>query len=304
MTKQLKAEKFTWINIINPTQKDISRLKQEFGFHELNLEDCLSNIQRPKVDVQSNYLFIVLHFPRYFKKLKRMMSEEIDIFLGKDFMITLHSGNLKPLTKFYEEMQRDPDTQEELTKNGSAMILYELISYLFEYCFPILDKISERLNNIDTEMFGQNASFIVPEIAKINQEIISFRKTISPERRVILDLEEKIKPFLSKGNELYFDDITDMAEKIWDNLENFKEVSESLQRSHDSYVTYKLNEGIKILTVFSAMLLPLTLITGYYGMNVKGLPLAENHFSASIILISMGLLVTLMLYFFKKKDIL
>ena len=98
--------------------------------------------------------------------------------------------------------------------------------------------------------------------------------------------------------------MTDLIEKIWDNLENFREVSESLQRTHDSYITYRLNEGIKILTVFSAILLPLTLITGYYGMNVEGLPIARHPLSAELIFLSMLAIVGLLLYLFKKKDIL
>ena len=302
--QEIATKKFNWIDIKNPTQKDINFLKKEYRFHDLNLEDCLSSIQRPKVDVQTDHIFIVLHFPRYFKTTKRMMSSEVNIFLGEDYLITLHSGDLKPLNSFYDQLKKDPKTLEELSRKGSAMVLYELISQLFEYCFPIIDKISERLSYVDNVMFEERPSSIVPEIAKLNQEIISFRKIISPQRRVVLDLEDRIKPFLVKGNDLYFDDITDMIEKIWGSLENFKEVSEALQSTHDSYVTHRLNEGIKILTVFSAILLPLTLITGYYGMNVHGLPLADHPLSATLIFGSMLLLVGLTLYFFKKKDIL
>jgi len=267
------------------------------------LEDCLSDIQRPKVDAQPDHIFIVLHFPRYFKTLKKMIASEVDIFLGQNYMITLHKGDLKPLNDFFSDMKKNKTELDSLVEKGSAMVMYELISQMFEYCFPIIDKIGERLNTIESAMFEERPSSIVPEIARINQEIITFRKTIAPERRVILDLEDRIRPFSSPGNDLYFDDMTDLIEKIWDNLENFREVSESLQRTHDSYITYRLNEGIKILTVFSAILLPLTLITGYYGMNVEGLPIARHPLSAEFIFLGMLAIVGLLLYLFKKKDI-
>ncbi|OIP24583.1 hypothetical protein AUK11_02925 [bacterium CG2_30_37_16] len=298
------TENFTWLNIENPTAKDIAFLKQNYTFHDLNLEDCLSDIQRPKVDVQPDHIFIVLHFPRYFKAIKKIIASEVDIFLGQNYMITLHRGDLKPLNYFFNQMKKNKVELDSLVKKGSAMVLYELISQMFEYCFPVIDKISEHLNTIESAMFKERPSSIVPEIARINQEIITFRKTIAPERRVILDLEDRIRPYSSAGNDLYFDDMTDLIEKIWDNLENFREVSESLQRTHDSYITYRLNEGIKILTVFSAILLPLTLITGYYGMNVEGLPIARHPLSAELIFLSMLAIVGLLLYLFKKKDIL
>lgn len=300
----LKTKKFTWLNIENPTKADVEKLSTEFQFHELNLEDMLSNVQRPKIDVQKDYLFIVLHFPRYFKDMKRMLPTEINIFLGKDYLITSSSGVLKPLNNFFKQLKDNPAELEALVEKGSAMVLYEIIDALFQYCFPILDKISERLSKTNDVMFSEKPSFIVPELAKLNQEIISFRKTMSPQRAVARDLEDKIKPFLAKGNDLYFDDITDSIEKIWNTLENLKEVSESLQRTHDSYVTYRLNEVMRILTVFSAIMLPLTVITGFYGMNVRGLPVAEHALSAEIISAAMLVLVGFMLYYFNKKNFL
>lgn len=300
--QKIETLNFTWLNYEKPTKADVEKLSEDFAFHELNLEDMLSTVQRPKIDVQKDYLFIVLHFPRYFKDMKRMMPTEINIFLGKNYLITSSSGALKPLNNYFKHLQEKPEELEELVEKGSAMVLYEIIDSLFQYCFPILDKISERLAHMNDVLFSEKPSFIVPELARLNQEIISFRKTMSPQRVVARDLEEKIKPFLASGNDLYFDDITDSAEKIWNTLENLKEVSESLQRTHDSYVTYRLNEVMRVLTVFSAVMLPLTVITGFYGMNVNGLPAAEHRLAAEMITGAMLVLVGFMLYYFNKKN--
>jgi magnesium transporter len=300
--ERIKTKKFTWINIQKADHKIIESLQQEFGFHELNLEDCLSRTQRPKIDSQDDYIFIVLHFPRYYKNLKKMTTTELNIFLGKNYIVTLEEGELKPLKNYFNTIKEAPETLAEITEKDSAMILYEIIDHLLTYCFPILDKISERLSKVDDQLLAQRPSQIVLELARLNQEIITFRKIISPERYVIRDLEDKIKPFLAEENDIYFDDITDSVEKIWDTLENLKEVSESLQRTHDSYATNRLNEVMKILTVFSAIMLPLTVITGFYGMNVNGLPAATHDFAAEIITVFMVILSISMLYYFSRKD--
>lgn len=300
--QRIKTKKFTWVNIERPTEAAIHDLEKEFGFHELNLEDCLSRTQRPKIDSQDGYIFIVLHFPRYYKDLKKMTVSELNVFLGKDYIVTLSEGELKPLKNFFKSVKDSPEMLAELTEKDSAMILYEIIDSLLVYCFPVLDKISERLSKVDEGLLTKKPSEIVLEIARLNQEIITFRKIVSPERYVIRDLEVKVKPYLAEENDIYFDDITDSVEKIWDTLQNLKEVSESLQRTHDSYATNKLNEIMRILTVFSAIMLPLTVITGYYGMNVTGLPAATHENAAAFIIVAMVTLSAGMLYYFSRKN--
>lgn len=297
----IKSDKFTWINISKPSSKDIDFLKNKYHFHELNLEDCLSTVQRPKIDIQNDYIFIVLHFPRFFKNINKMTVSEMDIFLGKDFIVTSGDGELKPVKLLFDEFQKNPEKLQELIKNGPGMLLYEIIDHLFDYCFPIIDKISERLHSTGDILFDGKSSKVVTDLAKLNQEIIMLRRIIGPEKAVIKDLDEKIKPFLVNVSELYFDDIIDAVEKIWYILENLKEVSESLQRTYDSFITFRLNEIMRVLTVFSAIMLPLTVITGFYGMNVQGLPIANDNYASELIAFSMFVISGSMLYFFYKK---
>jgi magnesium transporter len=297
----VEINNFRWINLTKPSVDNISYLRDTYHFHELNLEDCLSTIQRPKIDVQKDYMFIVLHFPKFRKDLRRMTVSEVNIFLGKDYIITSGSGDLKPLASFFKEQQRDPKELEKLIKKGSGMLLYEIIDRLFEYCFPIVDKVSERLSSIGDVLFDGKSSKVVSELAKINQEIIILRRVINPEIAVIKDLDAKIKPFLANVSDLYFDDIIDAVEKIWYILESLKEVSESLQRTYDSFITFRLNEIMRVLTVFSAIMLPLTVITGFYGMNVNGLPMSDMGWAAEMIVAIMVLISGSMLYFFYRK---
>ena len=151
---------------------------------------------------------------------------------------------------------------------GSGYLLYHILDDLFDYCFPIIDKIGYKLDSIEDDMFEQRAEDVVRDISNVKQEIISYRKIIKPERATVRLLERHVERFLPEELELYFDDIVDAAERLWDLLDNFKEVIEGLESTNESVISHRQNDILRILTVFSVVLLPLTLITGIFGMNV------------------------------------
>jgi magnesium transporter len=140
---------------------------------------------------------------------------------------------------------------------------------LFDYCFPILDKIGHKLDSIEDEMFEGHAEDVVRDISNVKQEIISYRKVIKPERSTLRVLERRVDKFLPEELELYFDDIVDAAERIWDQLDNYKEVVDGLESTNESVISHRQNDVLRLLTIFSVVLLPLTLISGIFGMNVS-----------------------------------
>src|SRR6185369_295898 len=139
----------------------------------------------------------------------------------------------------------------------------------FDYCFPILDKIGHKLDRIEDEMFAGAAEDVVRDLSNVKQEIISYRKVIKPERSTLRVLERRINRFLPEELELYFDDINDAVERIWDQLDNYKEVVEALEQTNESVISHRQNDVLRLLTIFSVVLLPLTLISGIFGMNVE-----------------------------------
>jgi magnesium transporter len=139
---------------------------------------------------------------------------------------------------------------------------------LFDYCFPILDKIGHKLDSLEDDVFEGRSEDIVRDISNAKQEIISYRKIIKPERSTLRLLERHVERFLPEELELYFDDIVDSAERIWDLLDNYKEVVEGLEDTNESVISHRQNNVLRILTVVSVILLPLTLISGIFGMNV------------------------------------
>jgi magnesium transporter len=139
---------------------------------------------------------------------------------------------------------------------------------LFDYCFPILDKIGHKLDSLEDDVFEGRSEEVVRDISNVKQEIISYRKIVKPERSTLRLLERRVERFLPEELELYFDDVVDAAERIWDILDNYKEIVEALEDTNESVISHRQNDILRILTVFSVVMLPLTLVTGFFGMNV------------------------------------
>ncbi len=266
--RELAASGLTWVHLERPTAGDLAELADRFGFHELDVEDVLSRRQRPKIDEYPGYLFVVLHFPVYDKKVQRLNAAELDVFLGPDFLITIPNVELLPVSRLFNRCEADQELAGEIFAKGSGYLLYEVLDDLFDYCFPILDKIQHKLDSLEDEMFEGRAEEVVRDLSNAKQEIISYRKIIKPERATLRALERYIQRFLREDLDLYFDDIVDAAERIWDLLENYKEVIEGLESTNESVISHKQNDVLRVLTVISVTMLPLTLITGIFGMNV------------------------------------
>lgn len=264
-----------WIDITHPTKNEIDMLEKEFEFHELLLEDCLTEHQRPKLDDYDDYCFIVLHLPRYRKELIRLDSEEVDIFIGNNFIITLHEGELKPLTSFAYSCATREDIRKEYMEDRAAMLLYEIIKRLFDYCFPMLDKMGAIIDDINKNVFHNNGKALLETIARVKMQVINYRMVIKPLRPVILALEKVIKKHLSEDDEIYFDDITDKIEQIWNMLENYKEVIESVDNTFAALTNQRMNSLIRTFTTIQVALLPVVLISALFSMNVDGIPMQK-----------------------------
>jgi len=297
--KEIEYNGLKWIDIIRPTNSEIKSLEQVYDFHELPLEDCMTEHQRSKVDDYGDYCFIVLHFPRYKKELMRLDAEEIDIFLGHNYIITLHEGELKPIVALSRMCQSKEAARADYMAEGPALLLYEIIKRLFDYCFPMLDKIGHGLDNLNREMFINRSRLMLETISRTKMQIINYRRIIKPLRPVILTLEKTMASFLPEDKEMYFDDITDKAEKVWDMLENYKEVIESADRTYESLTSHRINNLMRTFTTLQVIMLPMILVSGLFSMNVKGIPFSDYLWSFwlvfSFIFIPMTVIAILML---------
>jgi magnesium transporter len=300
--RELSAAGLTWVNVVAPDVETATELAARFGWHPLDVEDVVSKRQRPKVDVYEDdgYLFGVLHFPVYDSSVQRLNAAELDFFVGTNYLVTMPNRELLPVERLFGRCAEDEAYCEQLFVKGSGRLLYEVLDDLFDYCFPILDKIGHKLDRVEDDMFELRAEDVVRDISNVKQEIISFRKVIKPERSTLRALERRIETFLPEELDLYFDDIVDAAERIWDQLDNYKEVVEGLESTNESVISHRQNDVLRVLTIFSVTLLPLTVITGIFGMNVlfPGEGTAEAFWT---IVASLVVVVFALLAFFRLK---
>jgi magnesium transporter len=259
-----------WINIERPRQIDRAWLEEHFDFHPLDYEDVFSRNQRPKVDVYDDYLFVVLHFPAYDKQIGRLNAAELDVFVGPDYVVTLPNQPIPPLEYLFERCRTREEVREQLFGKGPSYLLYKVVDDCVDASFPMLRKMGNKLERLEEDILEGRSAEIVRDLSNVKQEIINFRKIVRPQRPALRDLE-RTRRYVPEDLEVYFDDIIDASERIWDMLENFKEVVEALEDTNESVLSHRLNDVLRILTAFSVIMLPLTLIASIFGMNT-GVP--------------------------------
>ena len=297
----------TWINIEHPTEREMEYLAQNYSFHPLDLDDCLSRIQRPKIDEYKKYLFLVFLFPVFDQNTQVTVASQVSVFIGEGYLITLHKGELKPLVKLFKECQIDEESQQEYLSRGPSYLLYRIIDRLIDYCLPILNKIGDNIEKVEDEIFSHTLPRAVRAISALRRDVISFRRIIWPMRTVISSLEPKVRRFTETGGNdessmdmaVYFDDVVDHIDKIRDGLNEYKEIIEGLNDTHDSLATNRTNEVMRMLTIIATILLPITVVASIFGMNIPLGPFRDSPLSSVYILLICLLIIGGMLYFFR-----
>ena len=297
--EEIAAEGLRWVKVDQPGPLEQAWLEENFDFHALDFEDVRSRNQRPKIDVYDDYLFIVLHFPIFDRAARRLGAGELDLFVGSGFLITVLNQPLQPIEYLFERCRQKEEIREPLFSRGSGYLLYRLVDDGFDYCFPMLRKIGNKLDALEVEIFEGRSEEIVRDISNVKQEIINFRKVIRPQRPVLRDLEKVKQRYLAPeiDLEIYFDDIVDAHERIWDMLENYKEVIEALEDTNESVISHRVNDILRVLTSISVIVLPLTLLASIWGMNVGVPGEGDNTAFWAITATMVALLVGMVAYF-------
>lgn len=299
--RSLMHKGITWLDDANPSEKVLQDLQHKYGFHELDIEDCLSEHERPKIEEYDTYLFLVFHIPYLHKKSGRVLKEEVNIFLGQDYIITLHRGRIPILDTLRNQLEDSEDKRKEYLQHGTGYYLYELMNHLFEDLFPLVDSISKKVRVIEDQLFESEEEVdLLREIMSLKRNIITMRSILLPQRTLIATLEHKNKKFVPEELGIYFDDILDAIERQWSVLDTAKEMVDSLQDTHESFLSHKTNAIVRILTIVSVTMLPLTLLSGIYGMNIT-LPYDAHPFAFLGIAGVMILIFTAMVTYFWRK---
>ncbi|HEY49900.1 MAG TPA: magnesium/cobalt transporter CorA [Dehalococcoidia bacterium] len=293
-------EKLTWVDIERPTEEETKYLAANYPFHPLDLDDCLSRIQTPKIDEYEEYLFMVLHFPVFNPEARVTTPSQVSIFVGEHYLITLHQGDLKPLVSFFKSCQTNEKMRQESMGRSSGYLLYLILDRLVNYCFPILNKIGDNIESVEDRIFSETPHGTVREVAVLRRDIISFRRIIRPQTEAVEVLEQKEWPIFKEDPEVYFGDIADHLRKIRDTLEDYKEVVEGLSDTNDTLTSFRINEVMRVLTIIATIMLPLTLVASILGMNIYPMPIDDPAAFAGL-MVAMVVIIVGMLVFFRSR---
>lgn len=275
----LKIKRFngiTWVNIIEPDDFDLKHLADNYRFHPLDIKDIRGEAQRSKIDIYSSYAFIILRFPVTYKDSRLIGSHELDIFLGKDYVVTIQKKKIKVLNQYFYRVANSQKLQNEIFKDKAALALYHILDCLYRSSFIIIDWLATEINRIEEEVFDEITRQAVKDLAQVRRNTLTFKSIIDPQRFVFKSLVSLNKDYLSGDLANYFDDIADYIERIYTILANDKEIIDGLHATNESLISHRLNRVMKILTIFSVSLMPLTLFASLYGMNLQSLPLVHD----------------------------
>ena len=288
-----------WYHIPKPSEDDFNSLEHQFHFHALDLEDCRQTNQRPKIDVYDDYYFLILHFPNFDKQNRFIKPKEVKIFWGEDFIITVGKSHWV-VDSLFNEAKEQEKRHEDFEIGTSDALLYTILERLMIQTIYLLRKVGMELELINRELFSTRPETIIERLSVTRKNIIVLNTMLKPQLRVFNKFESGSIEGYADNMEDYWGNILDYYNKMWDMTEDYGELIEGLSTTFDSMQTNKTNEIMKILTLISSIVLPLTFLTGLYGMNVN-LPLQEEEHVFWVLITVMDVLGVGMVAYFKKK---
>lgn len=271
----VKYNNLTWHYLKDPSGDDILTIKKRYNLHDLIIEEFYTPTLRPKATEYENCLFMSIHIPLFDVKNKTTYPAEIDIVICDNVLITSHRREIFQLSDFFDELKSDKSKREVFMKQSPGALLRYIIEMLMETCFPKLDHIAEKLSYIEEEIFAGNEKEMVFEISLVKRDVLNFRRTMKPQRSVFESLAQKNFRLIEPELKPYYQDLIGTNIRIWNNLESAKETIESLEDTNNSLLSNKLNLTMKVLTIFSAVMLPMTVYSNILAMSAD-IPFGKN----------------------------
>lgn len=291
-----------WVNIIDAGKKEIDYLRRNYKFDLLHLKAAAASVsfQRPMIYRGSSYLCLVLHFPVL--KGDNIVSAEVDFFIGHGFLITAHNNSLKTLNSFFNLGKKSPDALLSYSLESAAVLLYEVLGHLTDETYRLLDDNNIKINEIEDLIFSRQQKEAVMEILNLRRNIINVRRIVQNHKNIFQQLMTMESSLVEKAAiKKYYNNLIEQAKRIWETLDNQKEIVEVLYNTNESLLNNQMTDIMKTLTIFSVIVFPLTLLAAIFGMNVPEMPLVNLPFGFWWIITVMLLGTTGMLFFFERK---
>jgi magnesium transporter len=293
---RLEPQLVVWADVSDPTSRDFEELAEEFGFHQLSIEDCRNEHQRPKIEEFAGYYFMVLYEAELTGPNDRLELRELNIFLGKNYLVTVHSRPIRAI----ETTRRLWAEWADRSDYGSGLLAYLLIDAIVDDYLPLLDVISERMDDLEDSIFGEFRSEAIEEIFIIKKKLLYLRRAVTPLRDVFNTLLRREQPIFPRETHIYFQDIFDHLIRVADTIDTLRDMLGSTMDAYLSVAGNRMNQVMKRLTSISTILMSVTLIAGIYGMNFALMPELRWRFGYVYALLSM-VAVGLALYAYLKK---
>ncbi len=273
--REISTSKVTWIDFTEPSADEALWLKKNIKLHPLALEEFSMPSARPKASVYGNCLYLTLHIPLFDKLNRRTYPTELDIVVTKNHLVTGHDQDIFQLREFFTKLKRNKKMKEKYMSQSPGYLLYYIIEMLLESCFPKIDHINKNLDNIEEQIFQGHEKEMVHEISYVKRDILNFRRTLKPQKSVLESLSRDKYPFLEPELQQYYQDLVGTNIRVWSALENAKETVEALEGTNDALLSNKLNTTMKVLTVFSGVMLPMMVISNTLAMSAQ-IPFGHN----------------------------
>jgi magnesium transporter len=301
--QEIKNDGFTWVNVDKPTRADMKELGQRFGFHELNLADCLSKIQIPKIDRYANHIFVILHFARA-ERESIPRSTQLAAFMGSGYLVTVHQEDLKPLAEMFEQCRQTEKARQELMGKSAGYLFHSIIDAMTDDLLNVIRKVVGNIDDIEDVVFDEKSS-AAKEISYIRRQITSLRRITIPLRRTLTEITSRdIQRFSEENLTDYFDDVRDHIDKAIDTLEESKETIEIYKDTDNMHGTDKANKILAVLTIIFTLSMPASIISSFYGMNVP-LPVFDpeilgGYATFAVTAAASGIIALFMVLYFRK----
>lgn len=293
---RIEAQNVVWADVSDPTSTDFEELAEEFGFHPLSIEDCRNEHQRPKVEEYPGYYFIVLYEAQLAGANDRLELRELNIFLGKNYLVTVHSRPIRAIDTASRLWHEWTDRAEQ----GSGLLAYLLIDAIVDDYLPLLDVVSERMDDLEDSIFGEFRPEAIEEIFSIKKKLLYLRRSITPLRDVFNTMLRREQPIFPRETHVYFQDVFDHLIRVSDTIDTLRDMLGSTMDAYLSVSGNRMNQIMKRLTSISTVLMSVTLVAGIYGMNFTLMPELQWRYGYVFALLSMvGIGASLYVYFKK-----
>lgn len=292
----LGEKNIVWADVSDPTSEDFTELAEEFNFHPLSIEDCHNAHERPKVEEYKGYYFIVLYEAELVGPENHLELRELNIFLGANYLVTVHSRPIRAVETAARLWREWTDRAE----HGAGLLAYLLMDAIVDDYLPLLDVMSERMDDLEDSIFGEFDQHSIEEIFRIKKQLLYLRRSITPLRDVFNTMLRREQPIFARETHVYFQDVFDHIIRVADTIDTLRDMLGSTMDAYLSIQGNRMNMVMKRLTSIATILMSVTLVAGIYGMNFTYMPELHTRYGYVFALFAM-FLIGLSLYLYLRK---